>query len=428
MTFEPPARAKWFLQDRFGMFIHWGLYSLGARHEWLMNREEIDPQTYHKYFEHFNPDLYDPNEWAQVARKAGMRYAVITAKHHEGFCLWDSKLTDYKATNTPYGKDLVQPWVKAFREAGLKVGFYYSLLDWHHPDFPIDFYHPLRNQPDALELNKQRDIRRYQEYLHGQVRELLTDFGKIDLIWFDFSYPDRQHRGIPGKGHKDWESEKLLELVRQLQPDILVNHRLDLPYGAADFYTPEQYQPQCWPTVEGLQVVWESCQTFSGSWGYYRDEQTWKSPAQLIEMLINDVACGGNLLMNVGPTGRGTLDRRATQALEEYRKWMSLHSRAIYNCTQSEFTPPPGCRYTQNGKRLYVHIYNWPFQEIFLPDLAGKVEYAQFLNDASEIKLEAPSHIQPVGDAQDLGNGALHLELPVQKPDVIVPVIELFLN
>ncbi len=255
MQFEPPANTGWFMQDRFGMFIHWGLYSLAARHEWVMNFEEIDPDTYRKYFEHFNPDLYDPAEWARTAVKAGMRYAVITTKHHEGFCLWDSKLTDYKATNTPYGQDILKSWVTAFREAGLKIGFYHSLLDWHHPDFPIDNCHPLRNHPDAIELNKQRDIRRYEAYLHGQVRELLTEFGKIDLIWFDFSYPERVYRGIPGKGRQDWGSEKLLALVRQLQPEIMVNNRLDLPYGAADFYTPEQYQPQSWPEVEGHPVV-----------------------------------------------------------------------------------------------------------------------------------------------------------------------------
>jgi alpha-L-fucosidase len=262
------------------------------------------------------------------------------------------------------------------------------------------------------------------------VRELLTNFGKIDIIWFDFSYPDRAwHDGTPGKGHADWDSEKLLKMVRELQPEILVNNRLDLPFGAADFYTPEQYQPESWPTVQGQRVMWELCQTFSGSWGYYRDEQTWKSPDQLIKMLINTVACGGNLLMNVGPTARGTFDKRATAALDVYHEWLKVHGRAIYNCTQSDFTPPPGCRYTQNGNRLYLHIFSWPFQEISLPGLAGKVEYAQFLNDASEVLLAAPHHITLVGEAApEVETGTLTLTLPVQKPGVQVPVIELYLK
>lgn len=430
LPFNPPERANWFIHDRFGMFIHWGLYALGARHEWLMNFEEIDPATYRKYFEHYDPDLYNPHEWAETARRAGMKYAVITAKHHEGFCNWDSQLTDYKVTNTPYGKDVLQEWVTAFREAGLKIGFYYSLIDWHHPDFTIDSMHALRNHHDAFEMNKTRDMNRYRQYLHGQVRELLTNFGKIDLIWFDFSYPERKwHDGTPGKDHTDWDSENLLKLVRELQPEILVNNRLDLPFGAADFYTPEQYQPESWPTNQGQRVMWELCQTFSGSWGYYRDEQTWKSPDQLIKMLINTVACGGNLLMNVGPTARGTFDKRANAALDVYHEWLKVNGRAIYGCTQSDFTPPFGCRYTQNGNRLYLHIFNWPFQEISLPGLAGKVEYAQLLNDASEILLASPHHITLVGEeAPEVEAGTLTLTLPVQKPDVQVPVIELFLK
>jgi alpha-L-fucosidase len=421
-----PAPTKgdtsWFVQDRFGMFIHWGTYAAAARHEWMRNREETSDADYQKYFDHFDPDLYDPKEWAKRAREAGMKYAVITAKHHEGFCLWDSKLTDYKATNTPAGRDLLRPWVDAFRAEGLKVGFYYSLIDWHHPDFPLDIYHPLRNAPNAAEMNKTRDISKYAEYMRGQVRELLTGFGKIDIVWFDFSYPGRDYLGMPGKGHNDWQSEKLLKMVRELQPHIIVDNRLDLPAENADIYTPEQFQPRGWVHVDGKPVVWETCQTFSGSWGYYRDEYTWKSPEQLIQMLINSVACGGNLLMNVGPTARGTFDERAVDALGVYRDWMRLHGRSIYGCTQSELAAPPDCRFTQKGKRLYLHIFNWPFRHIHLDGMAGKVEYAQLLHDASEIKF-AKSNF----DVETSAN-TLTLELPVRKPDVVVPVIELFLK
>jgi len=422
---EPTAGdTSWFVHDRFGMFIHWGIYAAAARHEWVKNKEEMDDARYARYFEHFDPDLYDPRAWARVAKDAGMKYAVITTKHHDGFCLWDSKYTDYKAPNTPAGRDLLRPWVEAYREAGLKIGFYHSLIDWHHPQFPIDVNHPLRNRPDAAEMNKSRDVRKYAEYLHNQTRELMTEFGKIDIVWFDFSYPDRAYRGLPGKGRDDWQSEKLLKMVRELQPHIIVDNRLDLPAQYADVHTPEQFQPREWVRVDGKPVVWETCQTFSGSWGYYRDEYTWKSPEQLIQMLVNSVSCGGNLLMNVGPTARGTFDDRALAALGVYRDWMKVNSRSIYGCTQSEFAAPPDCRLTQNGKRLYLHIFAWPFRNIHLDGMAGRVEYAQLLHDASEIGFLDAGDVE----YQGLGAGTLTLELPVRKPDVLVPVVELFLK
>jgi len=164
------SRNEWFIQSRFGMFIHWGLYALAARHEWVKHNEKITNEQYEKYFKHFNPDLYDPKVWARAAKNAGMKYFVITSKHHEGFCLWDSKLTDYKATKTPYGKDLLKPMVEAFRNEGLRVGFYYSLIDWHHSEFPIDKVHPQRDDKAAREREKNRDMKKYAEYMHAQIR------------------------------------------------------------------------------------------------------------------------------------------------------------------------------------------------------------------------------------------------------------------
>ena len=423
--------ARWFVHDRFGMFIHWGLYASPARQEWIMQMEETAPEVYEeRYFPRFNPDLFDPAEWARTARAAGMKYVVITTKHHEGFCLWDSAYTDYKAPNTPCGRDLLREAVDAFRAEGLRIGFYHSIIDWHHPDFPIDAIHPLRNHPDAAKLNAPRDMARYREYLHNQVRELLTGFGPISVIWYDFSYPTFEHKGLGGKGRDDWDSEALLRMTRELQPGILVNNRLDLPYDQADFHTPEQVQPIEWLRIDGKPVLWEACHTFSWSWGYHRGEDTkWKSPEQLIKLLIDSVACGGNLLMNVGPTARGTFDPRAQNALGAYAEWMRLHSRAIYGCTQSAYPTPRDCRLTQNGDRLYVHVYSWPFRQLVLNGLADKVAYAQLLNDASEIAfgpapdLNAHAAIDP-----QLPPDALVLDLPVRKPDVVVPVIELFLK
>ncbi|HTL51799.1 MAG TPA: alpha-L-fucosidase, partial [Planctomycetota bacterium] len=333
---------------------------------------------------------------------------------------------DYKATKSPAGRDLLQPMVQAFRRENLRVGFYHSLIDWHHPDFTLDGVHPLRDHPGALKMNKSRDIRKYQKFLHGQTRELLTRFGPVDLLWFDYSYSKHVYRGMHGKGKADWNSEALLKIVRELQPRVMINDRLEL---SGDFKTPEQYQPREWVRVNGQKVIWEGCQTFSGSWGYHRDEESWKSVEMLIEMLIDSVSKGGNLLLNVGPNGRGEFDPRALERLRGIGAWMRLHSRSIYGCTESRFMPPPDCRYTQNGKRLYLHLFAWPFGHVHLPGLAGKVEYAQLLNDASEIKMKV---FDPHAAAQNMTipgqSGLLSLLLPTKKPPVTVPVIELFLK
>ncbi|NPV07466.1 MAG: alpha-L-fucosidase [Anaerolineae bacterium] len=421
------ADTGWFIHDRFGLFIHWGIYSAAARHEWVKNREKISDEEYQKYFDHFDPDLYDPAVWAQEAKNAGMKYLVVTSKHHDGFCLWDSALTDYKATNTPAKRDLLHPMVNAFREQGLKVGFYHSLIDWHHPEFPIDGLHPMRDDLEFREANKDRDIAKYRAYLHGQTRELLTQFGPIDIMWFDFSYSSRDWGWSRGKGKEDWDSERLMKMVRELQPGIIVNDRLEI---GGDIKTPEQYQPRGWLTVDGKPVLWEACQTLNGSWGYDRDNLDWKSTDMLVQMLVDTVSKGGNLLLNVGPNARGEFEPKAIDRLRGIGEWTRLHGRAIYGCTASEFTPPPDCRYTQNGKRLYLHLFAWPFRHVHLDGLAGRVEYAQLLNDASEIRMV---EIDPHQQAQNttmggVGRDTLTLQLPVQKPPVVVPVIELFLK
>lgn len=418
---------SWFIQSRFGLFIHWGLYSLAARHEWVMKYERIPSETYRKYFDHFDPDLYDPADWARRAREAGMKYMVVTAKHHEGFCLWDSKHTDYKATKTPCKRDVLKALVDAFRAEGLRVGFYYSLLDWHHPEFRIDRIHPLCEDEDFRKAQAHRKQSKYARYMRDQVTELLTNFGKIDLIWFDFSYP-----GSDGKGSADWESEKLLKLVRSLQPGIMVNNRLDLP-GPPDFTTPEQYQPVAPMCDEaGRPLIWEGCQTFSGSWGYHRDESSWKSVKQLLWMLIDGVSKNGNLLLNVGPTARGEFDYRAQARLAGMGEWMRRHQRSIYGCAAApeEWTPPPDCRYTYNPKtrRLYLHAFNWPINNLHLPNLAGKIAYAQLLHDASEIRIREQSAEPHNHMHAATPPGTLTLVIPSVQPPVEVPVIELFLS
>jgi alpha-L-fucosidase len=420
------SHTDWFVHDRFGLFIHWGIYTLAARHEWVKNRERISDEDYQIYFDHFNPDLYDPAAWAREAKNAGMNYVVLTSKHHDGFCLWDSDLTDYKVTNTPYGRDLIAPFVQAFRAEGLKVGLYHSLLDWHHPDYPVDGLHPMRDNMAYREANKDRNINRYVEYLHGQTRELLTRYGRIDIMWFDFSYPHMDWNWARGRGKNDWRSEELVALVRELQPGILINNRLDIP---GDFVTPEQYQPAAPMAVDGQPVLWEACQTLNGSWGYDRDNLDWKSPEMLLQLLVDSVSKNGNLLLNVGPNGRGEFEAKAKERLQAIGEWLRVNGRAIYGCGSSAFTPPADCRYTQDGNRLYLHLFAWPFKHVHLPGLAGKAVYAQLLHDASEIKRYEldptdPGNMAPKG----MTANTLTLELPVQRPEVLLPVVELFLR
>ncbi len=431
MTLKPeptPGETGWFVHDRFGLFIHWGLYALGARHEWLKSHEQMDDEAYRRYFEHFDPDLYDPGAWADAAAGAGMKYFVVTTKHHEGFCLWDTEQTDYKAPNTPAGRDLLDPMVEAFRARGLKVGFYHSLLDWHHPDYTTDRVHPMRENEEWIAGDAERNLNRYVDYLHAQTRELLTGFGKVDIMWFDFSVGASDR--FPGKGRDEWRADELIRMVRELQPGIIINDRLQVDQ---DVKTPEQFVPREWVRVDGKPVIWEACHTFSGSWGYHRDEQSWKSVDQLVWMLVDVVSKGGNLLLNVGPTGRGEFDERALERLRGIGEWMVRHGRSIYGCTQApdEFACPEDCRFTYNPEtnRLYLHVFSWPFKHVHLDGMAERVEYAQLLNDASEVKMLARVPEASYGAMkEDRRATLLTLELPVRKPNVTVPVIELFLK
>ena len=423
---------EWFEHDRFGMFIHWGLYAMPARNEWIKHIECQTDEIYDKYFKYFNPDMYDPKAWAKMAKAAGMKYAVLTTKHHEGFCMFDTKYTDYKCTNTPAGRDLVREYVDAFRAEGIRIGFYYSLIDWHHPDFTVDPIHPRRNDKNAEALNKGRDMKRYAKYMRDQVEELLTNYGKIDILWFDFSYsaPNPQYPNLKGKGKDDWEAEELIALARKLQPGIIIDNRTEL---VQDIWTPEQYQPLEWVkhAETGELVTWEACQTFSGSWGYHRDESTWKSPEMLINMLVNTVCIGGNLLMNVGPTARGYLDYRAEKALGVYADWMKYNSRSIYGCTMAEpeFTAPRGTRLTQSvdGKRLYIHLVEYPYEFLEFRGLADKIDYAQFLHDGSEV-LYTIGSIDHFSEARTQSADLVAFKIPIVKPNTVVPVIEVFLK
>lgn len=416
----------WFVEARFGLFLHFGLYSIASRHEWVMMREKITPNDYRqRYFGRFNPDRFDAHEWAARARAAGMRYAVLTTKHHDGFCLFDSQHTDFKSTNTPCGRDLVKEYVEALRAHGLRVGLYHSLIDWSHPEFPVDELHPLRD--DEAARREPRDVTKYAAYLHGQVEELMTNYGTIDLLWFDFSYPNRALTWSKGKGREDWQSEKLVELIRKHQPTTIINNRLDIPGGMR---TPEQFQSIAVdPAIERKRTfrLVEECHTMNGSWGYDRDNREFKTPEMLVQMLVNAISLGMNFLLNVGPDARGQFDPESAYRLEAIGDWMDQHAPSIRGAGRSFFDPPPGCRFTATKDRLYLHLFTWPYKEINLLGLSGKVVFARFLHDGSEVKVSDNS--AGLAKALDLAEGetldACRLALPVSAPDVLVPVIEL---
>jgi len=427
---QKAKRMAWWTHDRFGMFIHWGVYALPARNENMMMAERTSRERYKLYADLFNPDLFNPTEWAALAKSTGMKYVVFTTKHLDGFCMWDSKYTEFKITNTPYGKDILREIVDAFRAEGIRIGFYYSMIDWNHSDYTYDHMHPNRpnSEEERAEANKNRDMKKYQQYMKNQLTELLTQYGQIDELFLDYSYPS--------KGHKEWDSEGMLKLIRQLQPQIIVDNRADLNHTSWgwDFMTPEMFVPHEWPQINGERVPWEICQTFDGwSFGYARDQQTWKSSRQTVVMLAETVSKGGNLLLNVGPTGRGIIDDRATERLNDVGEWMKYHSRAIYGCTQApdEFQAPKNCLLTYNPetRRLYIHVLEWPFKSLHLPGYEGKVKYAQILNDASELGWYTRTHANPGDHTFETSKaGDLIMPVPVHKPDVMLPVIELVLE
>ncbi|MDQ7877490.1 alpha-L-fucosidase [Microbacterium sp. QXD-8] len=417
-------RQQWFDEARFGMFVHFGLYSAAARHEWVQNYERLTDEDYRQYFEHFDPDLFDARALARRAKETGMGYVVLTTKHHDGFALWDTAVSDFNSV-AACGRDLVREYVDALREEGLRVGLYHSLLDWHHPDFTVDWNHPRRGD-DVAALNEGRNMARYREFLHAQVRELLTDYGRIDYLFFDFTSPETMD-GLAGKGPEDWDAEALLAMCRRLQPEMLVNDRLGIP---GDFVTPEQYQPTAPLMTDGEPQVWEACQTMNGSWGYHRDNTEQKSATLLVQMLADSVSMDGNMLLNIGPDGRGAIAPRDERTLSEIGEWMRLHRGSIVGAGHADAAPPREGVYTRRGRRLYLHLFSWPLGSVHLPDLAGRVSYARFLHDGSWLRTsvadpsQVASNLTPAGEAE----GTLTVHLPVVRPDVLVPVIELTLE
>lgn len=387
-------RMQWFVQARFGMFIHWGLYAVPARGEWVRSNERMPEEKYMPFFREFDPSAAEPKAWVQAAKEAGMGYVILTAKHHDGFCLFDSELTDFKSTNTPMGRDIVREFLEAGREAGLKVGLYYSLIDWHHPDFPHhgDRYHPMRSDPAAS--NEERDFERYLAYMHGQVKELCTRYGRLDVLWFDFSY--NQLRG------EAWRADELADMVRTLQPGILLNNRLEVSgegFGSlaqgepapchGDFVSPERMvPPEGLFDPQGRPLYWETCTTMNHSWGYCAGD-TWYKPAPLLlKKLVECVSKGGNFLLNVGPDGNGRIPRQAMDTLKYLGQWMQINGESIRGCGPSGMEKPEWGRITRRENVLYLHIYENALGPLPLYGIpAEKIRAMRLLQDGREIPL-----------------------------------------
>jgi alpha-L-fucosidase len=322
-------RMKWWHEARFGMFIHWGLYSVIGQHEWAMENESIPGAQYELLAKHFSPKPNAARDWAKLARRAGQKYMVMTTKHHEGFCMWDTKLTNYCAAKQAGGRDLVREFVEAARGEGLRVGFYYSLMDWHHPD-------------GAHAANDEAARKRFVEYTHGLIRELMTNYGKIDILWYDVRWP---------LNAQQWESKRMNQMVLELQPDIIVNNRNGLP---GDFSTPEQ-------VIEASKTgAWESCMTLNDSWGFHKSDDNWKTPKIIIRNLVECSRNAGNYLLNIGPKPDGSVPEESARILETVGQWLGRNGEAIYGSEVCQADHGLFTGYTRKGSTIYFHIHYWP--------------------------------------------------------------------
>jgi alpha-L-fucosidase len=323
-------RMQWWHAAKFGMFIHWGLYSFLGEHEWAMESQGIPIPQYELMAKHFNPKPNAARDWARLAKRAGQKYMVMTTKHHEGFCMFDTKLTDYCAPKQGPGRDLVREYVEAARAEGLRVGFYYSLMDWHHPD-------GARCKTD--EAARQRFV----AYTHGLIRELMTNYGKIDVLWYDVDSPLTPEQ---------WESERMNQMVFELQPEIIVNNRNGLE---GDFSTPEQH-------IEAAEVgrAWETCMTLNDSWGYNRGDDAWKTPKTIVTNLATCASGGGNYLLNIGPMADGSIPEESIRILDAVGEWLATNGHAIYLTERGSFNGNENAVFTRRGNTLYVVQRFWP--------------------------------------------------------------------
>jgi alpha-L-fucosidase len=403
---ERTARMKWWREARFGMFIHWGVYAVPAGihkgkpvrglGEWIMQKGSIPIPEYEEYAKQFNPVKFDAGAWVKLAKNSGMKYIVITTKHHDGFCMWDSKVSDYDIMDfTPFKRDVLKELSAACEQEGIRLCFYHSIMDWHHPD------------AKGPRFAKYRD-----EYMIPQLKELLSgDYGNIGVIWFD------------GEWIKEWtepQGKALYKTLREIQPDLIVNNRVGkgrkgmqgmskgMDY-AGDFGTPEQRIP-----AKGMpDLDWESCMTMNGTWGYKSNDHKWKSAKDLIHKLIDIASKGGNFLLNVGPTAEGLIPEPSVERLQKMGEWLDVNGEAVYETTASPFDMPQWGRYTKKPKTIYAHVLRWPKDNrITIPTKDIKVSRLYLLADKTRSSLPT--------EATETG---LTVTLPANAPNPIASVV-----
>lgn len=353
-----PERLKWWIEARFGMFIHWGLYSLLKRGEWVMFFERIPKAEYAKLALKFKPAKFNADEWVALAKNSGMRYMVLTTRHHDGFSLWDSQVSDFTSVKTAAKRDFIAEFVEACRRADMRIGFYYSLLDWRWPEY---WDGPSKN-PEGWA--------KFREYVHTQVRELMTNYGKIDILWYDGAWPYRA---------EDWQSERLNSMVRSLQPDIIINNRSGIP---EDFETPEQH-------IRYYDRPWESCMTIDESWwGYHAGDNHLKSPLEIVRLLARCVAGNGNLLFNVGPRSDGSIPDAYVRRLKVVGEWLKRNGESIYGAGAAPFGAHHLGYVTAKGNKAYIHVLYWPGREMCIAGIKNKVLRAYTLATEASLPFE----------------------------------------
>jgi alpha-L-fucosidase len=413
---EKDKRMAWWRNSKFGLFIHWGIYSVPAGEwngktnyaEWIREQAHIPLNVYDNFVKEFDPVKFNAEQWVKMAKEAGMKYIVITSKHHDGFCMFDSKYTDFDIMSTPYHKDILKALTNAAHKAGIKIGFYYSIMDWHHPD-----YLPRRSW-EKNRPTEGADFNRYVQYMKNQLHELLTNYGEISVLWFDGQW-------------EDWNSnygKEIYNYVRSLQSNIIINNRIRAGNigmeGASnpnetdgDFETPEQEIP-----AAGLPGIdWETCMTMNDHWGYNKYDNNWKTAEDLIRKLVDIASKGGNFLLNVGPTSEGLFPPMAVKRLKDIGKWMRVNGRSIYGTKASPYKDLSWGRCTQKeingGTRLFLQVFDWPAD--------GKLSVPGLLNDPVNVYLLADLHKKKLKSSRN--EDAVIINLPSKQPDPICSVV-----
>ncbi|OFY49380.1 MAG: hypothetical protein A2X22_05815 [Bacteroidetes bacterium GWF2_49_14] len=416
---QKDSRMEWWREARFGMFIHWGLYSVPAGEwngsknhaEWIRETAQIPLEEYDQFVSQFNPVKFNAMDWVRMAKDAGMKYIVITSKHHDGFALYNSRVSEFDIMATPFGRDALKELSTACKKEGITLCFYHSIMDWHHPD-----YLPRRSW-EKTRTSEGADFNRYINYMKGQLKELLTRYGKLGVLWFD------------GEWENTWTEEygkDLYQYVRSLQPDIIINNRVTTGRSGmagltesetfgGDFGTPEQEIP-----AMGLPGIdWESCMTMNDHWGYNKADKNFKSTREILHMLADIASKGGNYLLNIGPTSEGVFPQESIDRLREIGIWMKTNGESIYGTQASPFRSLSWGRCTQKNMtestRLYLHVFDWPVdQKLMIPGLGSKPIRAYLLADASQEELTI------------VREGAnIFLNLPASAPDAVNSVVVL---